>query len=71
MIGTLTSFRDAMYIDRPDIQSRTIFVDTFGVKATDFGLDGVTQNSLYESGVTAATRFLDSWDFDRYKATYR
>jgi NTE family protein len=71
MIGTMTSFRDAMYIDQPDIQARTIFVDTFGVKATDFDLDEATANSLYESGVTAATKFLDTWNFDQYKATYR
>ncbi len=71
MIGTMTSFRDAMYIDKPDIQARTIFVDTFGVKATDFDLDKATQDQLHESGVTAATGFLENWDFDEYKTTYR
>jgi NTE family protein len=45
MIGALTSFRDSMYIDRPDMQARTIFVDTFGVKATDLDLDEATQNN--------------------------
>jgi hypothetical protein len=60
-----------MYFDQPDIQARTIFVDTFGVKATDFDLDEATANSLYESGVTAATKFLENGNFDHYEATCR
>jgi NTE family protein len=71
MVGTLTSFRDAMHVDRPDVRDRTIFVDTLGVKATDFDLDEETQNALFDSGVDAATKFLANWDFDRYVATYR
>jgi NTE family protein len=70
MLGSMISFRDSMYIDRPDIQARTIFVDTFGVKATDFDLDEATANKPYDSGVTAATVFLETWGFDEYEVTY-
>jgi NTE family protein len=71
MIGTLCSFRDAMHVDRSDVQARTMFIDTFGVKATDFDLDRATQDRLFDSGVQAATAFLDTWDFDAYVAAHR
>jgi len=71
MIGTMTSFRDAMHVDRPAVQARTIFVDTLGVKATDFDIDKATQEQLFQQGVDAATAFLETWDFERYVAEYR
>ena len=71
MLGTLTSFRDAMHIDEPGVQARTIFVDTFGVRSTDFALDEATRRRLYESGREAAQAFLSTWDFEQYVATYR
>jgi len=77
MLTTMTGFYDRMHIDRPDVVARTIFVDTSGVKATDFGLSRDTADRLYESGRAAATRFLDGdakhpkWDFEEYKRTWR
>ena len=71
MVATMTSYRDAMHVDRPDVRARTIFVDTMGVKATDFDLDAATQTALFDSGVDAARAFLDSWDFDAYVAAHR
>ncbi len=71
MIATMTSWYDGMHIDRPEVCARTIFVDTFGISATSFDLTPAQQDRLYESGRAAATRFLASWDFDEYVATYR
>ena len=71
MLATLTSFRDAMHIDDPAVQARTIFVDTFGVRSTDFDLDAATRSALFDSGRRAAEEFLSSWDFAQYVATYR
>lgn len=71
MVTTMTSFRDAMHINREDVIARTIFVDTLGVKATDFDIDADAQNQLFQNGVTAATKFLQTWDFDRYVADHR
>jgi NTE family protein len=53
------------------VLARTIFVDTFGVKATEFDLDGTTRDRLYANGRAAAEKFLQSWDFQEYVATYR
>ncbi len=44
------------------VLQRTIFIDTFGVKATDFDIDRETQKRLFETGRTAAELFLmDQW----------
>ena len=66
MVGTMTSFHDQIHIDEPSALARTMFVDTFGVRATEFDLDEDLQDLLFESGVKAATAFLRGWDFDRY-----
>jgi NTE family protein len=77
MVTTMTGFYDRMHIDRADVRARTIFVDTFGVKATDFTLSPATAERLFESGRRAATTFLDgadehpAWDFEEYKRTFR
>lgn len=71
MIGTMTSFRDAMHVDEEAVRARTIFVDTLGVKATDFDIDEPTQNALFDNGVNAAREFLQNWDFSEYITSYR
>jgi NTE family protein len=77
MIGTMTSFFDRMHLDDPQVLARTIFVDTMGVKATDFDIDAKTQEQLYQNGRAAAERFLDggdghpAWNFEEYVAKFR
>jgi NTE family protein len=71
MLATLTSFHDTMHVDDPSVQARTIFVDTFGVRSTDFDLDDGTRTALFESGRRAAEQFLETWDFAKYVETYR
>lgn len=71
MISTMTGFYDSMHLDDPSVIARTIFVDTFGVKATDFDLDDATRDQLYASGRKAAEKFLRTWDFEEYLSRYR
>lgn len=71
MVGTMTSFYDQMHLDDKSVTARTMFVDTFGVKATEFDLDNVTRDKLYENGRQAAEKFLRSWDFEAYVEKYR
>ena len=66
MLSTMTGFYDRMHLGEPDVLRRTIFVDTSGVRSTDFGLTADTAERLYESGRSAAERFLRTWDFDEY-----
>lgn len=58
MVGTLTSWYDRMHINNPDVVRRTIFVDTTGVRSTDFGITRRQQEQLYENGRVAATTWL-------------
>ncbi|MHB1137852.1 MAG: patatin-like phospholipase family protein [Microthrixaceae bacterium] len=71
MLGTMTSFRDAMHVDDPAVQARTIFVDTLGVRSTDFDLDAATRDALFASGRRAAKEFLATWDFAQYVERHR
>lgn len=71
MIGTMREFYDGMHIDNPDTLARTIFVDTFGINATDFDLSPSDADRLYESGRASAQRFVASWDFEEYLARFR
>jgi NTE family protein len=71
MVATMTGFHDQMHVDDPGVLARTIFIDTFGVKSTDFALDRATADRLYESGRAAAEAFLREWDFDAYVARFR
>ncbi|MGD0748004.1 MAG: patatin-like phospholipase family protein [Acidimicrobiales bacterium] len=58
IFGTMASWHDRMQLDDPRVVQRTIFVDTSGVKSTDFEIDKSTQKKLFESGRVAAERFL-------------
>lgn len=71
MVQTMTGFYDQMHIDDPGTTARTIFVDTLGVRATDFEISPQTQRALYMSGRSAARQFLRAFDFDEYVAVHR
>lgn len=71
ILTTMHSFHDQMHIDDPGVLARTIFIDTMGVKSTDFGLGRDTADRLYENGRAAAEEFLDAWDFDAYVEQFR
>jgi NTE family protein len=71
----MMGFGDRAHIEDPKVVSRTIFVDSLGVTATDFvrvSNDPELREALFKSGVAAATAFLDgtadrpAWTFDRY-----
>ena len=58
VLGIMQNWHDQMRSEDPTVAERTIFVDTFGVKTTDFGIDRATKRRLYESGRIAAEHFL-------------
>jgi NTE family protein len=58
MVGTLTSWYDRMHINNPEVVKRTIFVDTTGIRSTDFAITESQQAQLYENGRVAATAWL-------------
>jgi NTE family protein len=63
--------RDQTYWSKPWVRKRTIQVDSAGVNPLDFRLSRTQANSLFENGRAAATRFLKTWDWEDYLATFR
>ena len=70
MAGTMTSFHDQLHVEDPVALARTMFVDTFGVRATAFDIDEKIQDLLFKRA-KATTEFLKGWDFDRYPQEVR
>lgn len=71
LLSTMINAHDQMHIDDPATAARTIFVDTFKVKATDFDIHKETQEKLYQSGRSAAQTFLKIWEFKKWQEKYR
>jgi NTE family protein len=71
MLNTMTGFYDRIHVAKEEVRARTIFVDTGGIRATDFDLSPDQADWLYESGRSAATAFLAGWDFEEYKRRFR
>jgi len=70
LVATMTNAHDQVHVDRPSVISRTVFVETSGVRSTDFRLSLETKRGLFDNGVAAATKFLSSWDFPGWQRTY-
>ena len=77
MVGTMTSFHDRLHLDDESVVARTMFVDTQGVRATDFDIGRADQQRLFDNGRHAAEKFLDGgpgrepWNFEAYVERYR
>jgi len=70
LVATMANAHDQMHLDDPSVVDRTVFVDTFGVKSTDFHLDAKTRDQLFDEGMRSGKKFLAGWNFDRYLDTY-
>ncbi|HET7173715.1 MAG TPA: patatin-like phospholipase family protein [Nocardioidaceae bacterium] len=70
LIETMLEGWDNRHIDNPSAIARTIFVDTGGISGLDFDLTAAQREQLIDAGRAAAAKFLSSWDFDRWRATY-
>ena len=71
LLATMINAHDQMHIDDPATLARTIFVETFKIKATNFDITTDEQTKLYESGQSAAKKFLQAWDFQTWKEKYQ
>ena len=67
---TMMEAHDRMYVAQASY-ARTIPIPTLGVGTTEFDLAPDRALALYDSGRAAATKFLDTWDFDAYIAEFR
>jgi NTE family protein len=69
LLATMINAHDQMHIDDPCTAARTMFVETFKIKATDFDITAQEQATLYESGQSAAIKFLKTWGFKNWQKT--
>jgi NTE family protein len=67
---TMMEAHDRFYVEQANF-ARTIPIPTMGVRTTEFDIQPDRARALFESGQTAAERFLESWDFETYKRKFR
>lgn len=63
--------RDQAYLERPDVRARAFTLDATAAGVFDFHLSDEQVAALYQAGYQRAERFLETWDWERYKQTYR
>ncbi len=68
LVQTMLEAHDRMYLEN-DSYVRTIGVPT--LRTTEFDLSRERAEQLYRSGREAAERFLQTWNFEEYKAAFR
>ena len=70
MAQTMMEAHDRMYVQQAQ-WARTIGIPTLGVGTTEFNITRERALALYESGRSAAEKFLETWDFDAYVQVFR
>ncbi|WP_169089813.1 patatin-like phospholipase family protein [Paenibacillus sp. PL91] len=70
MFQTMLKAHDQRHVDSHS-ESRTIFIPTGGVGATQFGLSAQDREMLFLSGQGAARKFLAEWDYEKYVEEFR
>jgi NTE family protein len=67
---TMMQARDRFYVEQDNF-ARTIPIPTCGVTTTQFSISVEQARELFDSGRSAASKFLSSWDFSAYTRKYR
>ncbi len=70
LIQTMLEAHDRLYIENADFV-RTIPIPTLGISALQFHLSEEEREALFQAGRQAAREFLQTWDFEAYKRTFR
>jgi NTE family protein len=70
LASTMMEAHDRLYLDNATF-ARTIPIPTLGVGTTEFDIAPERVKALYDSGHTAASEFLDGWNFDAYIDAFR
>ncbi|MGH2762589.1 MAG: patatin-like phospholipase family protein [Thermoleophilaceae bacterium] len=70
LAATMMVAHDRLYLENATY-ARTIPIPTLGVGTTEFDITPERVSALYDSGHSAASAFLDQWDFDAYIEEFR
>lgn len=66
LVNTLLEAQQSYHLHSDDWE-RTIYIDTLGVKTTDFDLKDTQKNALIKSGIKGATAYFDWYDKEKNK----
>jgi len=70
LISTMLEAHDTKHIKEQDFV-RSILVPSIGIHATDFAISREQSKQLFQSGVQAANKFFNQWNFHQYAIKYR
>jgi NTE family protein len=70
LASTVMAAHDRLYLENATY-ARTIPIPTLGIGTTEFDIAPDRVRALYDSGHTAASEFLDNWDFAAYIEEFR
>src|SRR5437588_335849 len=70
MVPTMMEAHDRLYLEKAKY-ARTISIPTLGVHTTEFDITPERTQALYESGRSAAEKFLETWNFEAYVQEFR
>lgn len=70
IISAMLNKNEEIYVKDKD-WVRTISIPTLGVGTTDFSLKKEKAKELFQSGYNSAERFIEKWNFESYKRSYR
>jgi NTE family protein len=71
VVATAIVGNDQTYLERPCVRRRAIQVDTSGVGIVEFDAPESKRKALLANGDEAATGFLSTWNWQRYKKDCR
>jgi len=70
LLVTMLDAHDRLHVEKVNAV-RTIFINTLGVRATQFQMPLELRQRLFASGEEAARQFLSSWNFEEYVKVFR
>lgn len=70
LLVTMLDAHDRLHVEKANAV-RTIFINTLGVRATQFQMSPELRQQLFQSGEDSARRFLNTWNFEEYVKVFR
>jgi len=71
VVATAIFGHDQTYLERPCVRRRAIEVDTSAVGIVEFDAPKEKRQAVVANGEKAAERFLNAWDWERFKKECR
>lgn len=70
LLVTMLDAHDRLHVEKANAV-RTIFINTLGIRATQFQMSPELRQQLFRSGEESAQRFLNTWNFEEYVRVFR